>query len=167
MPYTVQNLIQCIADSFNVNMEFQQTQGFYELMGDVFKGMSTLDSIQEAMERMDKILGREKKYIMLNGKKEVWPMGNNEEVFKAIGRTIQLHKNLGKLGPILKNKIANQSNLCTMEPAIFLQEMIKIAEEINKFEPFSTAYKEPAEKTEPKKEDEKSKKKEDKPETTT
>jgi len=37
-----------------------------------------------------------------------------------------------------------------MEPAAFLQEMIQLAEEINKFKQFSMIYKEPAEpKTKP------------------
>ena len=104
MPYRVKNLVQCITDSLSVNLEFQQTQGFYEPMGDVFKG-----------------------------KKEVWPMGNHEETFKYIGRTIQLYKSLGELGPIIKNIIATQSNLCTMEPATFLHDIMKVAEEMNKF----------------------------------
>ena len=38
-----------------------------------------------------------------------------------------------------------------MEPVIFLQEMIQLPEEMNKFEQFSTVYKEQAEKPEPNK----------------
>ena len=50
--------------------------------------MSTLDSILSAMNVMDGILGREQKFVIINGKKEVWPMGNCDEIFRAIGRTI-------------------------------------------------------------------------------
>ena len=63
-------------------------------------------------------------------------MGNHEETFKSIGRTIQLYKSLGELGPIIKDITATQSNLCTMEPATFLHDIIKLAGEMNKFEAF-------------------------------
>ena len=46
MPYRIKDLAQCITDSLDVNIEIQQTQGFYELMGNAFKGFSNLDSIQ-------------------------------------------------------------------------------------------------------------------------
>ena len=65
--------------------------------------------------------------------------------------------------PIIKNKIAAQSNLCTMEPAVFLHEIIKLAEEMNKFKQFSTTPKEPAEKKKDKEDENTKNKPEEKP----
>ena len=61
--------------SLNISIDFIENQGFNETMEEKFRGLSTLESIQEAIKGMDKILGRKKNYIMIDEKKVLWPLG--------------------------------------------------------------------------------------------
>ena len=135
----LKQLVECIRKSLNVNLDLQQTMGFYETMKSRYLGKSTLASILSAINVMDGILGREQKFVMINGKKELWPMGNCEEIFRAIGRTMQIYSSLGKLGPFIENIIATQSNLCSIEPSKFIEQIIQKAKQLNKYEQLTVA----------------------------
>ena len=82
--YRVNDLKECILAALNTSVGFIESQGFYKSMETKFKGLSAMESIQEAIKRMN--------IILINEKKTLWPLGNQEETFEAIGRTIQLPK---------------------------------------------------------------------------
>lgn len=127
MSYKLSDLKNCILKTLGTDTGFNENLGLYETTKTMFKGLITLDSINEVIKKMKKIYGNEQKYFEINGQKTLWTMGNPEETFRGIGHTIQLPEELGPMVPRIKTEIVKQIAFRTMKPNEFLNKMIDLA----------------------------------------